>query len=245
MSPNPNPKVKSAFAEVKESSVADAVKTEAPPQDTEQRTEPVVIKTELDAYITERVKGQPRSLTEVVAIVEPRTSVGRMALPDELEKFSYDCTVGESCKVHLWAFDEDIRRWTYSNRGQFIFRWLTKNKRALDEALDVRGWVIVNRQYFPQLPKYIVSANGIVERGSAILGFMAVEKALKLRHAPAEKSTNRVRSRITNVARPGERPKFLMSGEMKGHQYMPQIKDQGDGEADVPGPGEIQPDRDF
>ena len=237
MSPNPK---------VKEESVEKETVVQATPVATEQESKPFVIKTELDAYITERVKGQPSSLAEVVAKVEPRTQVGRLSLPDELEKVSYDCTVmNPSCKFHLWGFDEERRKWDYTNRGQFIFRWLTKNKRALDEALDVREWVIVNRQLFPQLPKYLVSANGIVERGSAILAFMAVEKALRLRRAPVEKSKERVQSRISNVAKPGEEPRFLMSGAQKGHQYMPKIASQRDGEADVPGPGEIQPDRDF
>ena len=169
-----------------------------------------------------------------------------MSLPEELEKMSYDCTImNPSCKFHLWTFDEERRRWSYSNRGQFIFRWLTKHKRALDEALDVIGWVIVNRQLFPALPKYMVSANGVVERGSAILAFMAVEKALRLRHAPGEKSYERVKRQLTNVSEAGKEPRYRMAASKDAQPYMPKIASQAEGESDVPGPGEIQPDRDF
>lgn len=234
MSPKPNPKV-------------DSVEEQATPvtQEQPETARPMVIMTELDAQISERLKSQPSSLTEVVSRVEPRTLQGRMSLPAELEKLSYDCTVGETCQHHLWHFDERDRRWDYSNRGQFIFRWLTKHKRALDEAIDVKGWFIANRQLFPQIQKHNVSANGVVERGSSILGFMPVEKALKIRRAPGEKSREFVNSRITNVAGAGEEPKYMMSGSPRSHQYMPKMTPQREGEPDVPAPGEIQPDRDF
>jgi len=129
---------------------------------------PTVLLSEIDAHIHERMKAQPKTLEEVDIKVEPKRGDGkhRLSLPDELVPYL----------------------------TRYAFRWIFKSSRALDEACNVRGWVLVNRSHFPELPSYRLSVNGGVERGDNILAFMPKAKAEALRAAPGIRSKEMVTS---------------------------------------------------
>lgn len=168
----------------------------------ESESKPLTIMTESDAYISERIKGQPQSLSEIELVTkEERLGIHRLSLPDYFEPFSYDCTIGLSCKCHGWiekkvmyGLDKEMIRWEQSKRGKYVFRWLNKVKRALDFSINVRGWYVVSKGYFHDAPKILFSVNGGVENGDSILGFMPVSKALAIRNKPNQESDNRVKS---------------------------------------------------
>ena len=168
----------------------------------EQETRPITIMTEGDAYISERMKSQPKRLEDIeVTTREEKNGIHRLSLPDYFEQFSYDCTMGQGCIHHGWtkkevAYGLEVKmdRWEQTKRGKYIFRWLSKNKRALDQSLNVKDWFLVNRTFFGEAPKILFSVNGGIENGDAILGFMPVSKALSLRSKPSKDSLDRVNS---------------------------------------------------
>jgi len=168
---------------------------------------PLVILNEMDNYIAERMKGQPSTLAEVQvkADKEHEKVKHALSLPTELEQYGKE-----------WAF-----------------RWVNKNKRALDRALDVIGWTIVNRALFRGLPDHLFTANGSIERGDAILTCIPLKKAQEIRLKPAEISRERVRK--TPVQN-------LRKWENRGEQYYK--PDIGAAEKDLEKPGgvAIQPD---
>jgi len=167
-----------------------------------EEVRPFTIMTENDAYISERMKEQPKNLSEVEVIDrEEKLGIHRLSLPDFFEPFSYDCTVGVSCSHHGWVkekvsigLDKSMDRWTQSKHGKYVFRWLSKVKRALDYSINVRGWFLVNRSYFEDAPKILFGVNGGLENGDSILGFMPVKKAIYIREKPGKDSLDRVRS---------------------------------------------------
>ena len=205
---------------------------------------PTVIMSEEDAYITERAASQPATLDEVRQIkVHTDTTKSRLALPDYFERFSYDCTNGPACKVHAWAFDATKERWAYGNRGEFLFHWTKKVKRAIDHAMNVQEWLFVNRRYFTDAPGHLFSANGGVELGDVILFFLPAKQALLLRAAPGKRSNEAIRSRLTRV----KDGKVLMTAHPESEQfYVPDSVGGSDETTDrnetTPG---IQEDRDF
>lgn len=164
--------------------------------------QPITIMTEGDAYISERMKAQPKTLADIeVTTREEKNGIHRLSLPDYFEQFSYDCTMGQGCIHHGWTKREvsyglevKMDRWEQTKRGKYIFRWLSKNKRALDQSLNVKDWYLVNRTFFSEAPKILFSVNGGIENGDAILGFMPVSKALSLRVKPSKDSLDRVNS---------------------------------------------------
>lgn len=146
---------------------------ETPKQKTEEpkvsqdSSQPLVLVSETDAYIHERMKSQPRSLEEVpIEIRENTDTLHVLRLPRELDKFSKD----------------------------YSFRWLNKKKRSIDHALDVIGWTLANKVIFKDLPKHLFTANGSIERGDAILAFMPRRRAEAIRLRPAQISRERVRN---------------------------------------------------
>ena len=163
---------------------------------------PVTILSEHDAYISERMKAQPQTLTDIeVTTKEEKFGIHRLSLPEYFEHLSYDCTIGVSCKFHGWIckkvvynLDKEMDKWEQAKHGKYIFRWLNKNKRALDLSINIKGWYLVNRTFFKEAPKILFSVNGGVELGDSILGFMPVKKALYLRTQPSKDSLDRVRS---------------------------------------------------
>lgn len=149
-----------------------------------------------DVYVAQLAAGQPDTLLEA----EARTIfVGdgdhRLTLPKEIKE--------------LFA------------RKNYAPRWIFKDKRALDHAVKQRGWNLVTRVYFPELPNELFSATGVIENGDAILGFMPERKAHKLRTEPGLKSTERVKNL------PIEKWKDDPSGE---RYYKPDLSSEKDGE---------------
>lgn len=127
----------------------------------------LVIKTEMDAYISEIVKGQPQS-PEDIKVVDFTTIDGkhRLSLPEPLEK-------------------------KYGKK--YAFRWVNKKKDWIDRAIHIRRWLIVNRMYFSDMPKHLFTANGTIENGDTILCFMPMEQAESLRKEPRRISSERVK----------------------------------------------------
>lgn len=144
---------------------------EAPkPQPTEEREPTRVLLSDTDAYIHDRMKGQPKTLSDVE--VQERKQPDewhRLTLPPELKRFE----------------------------SRFAFRWLFKHPQAISQACDVRGWVLVNRTHFDSLPIHLFTANGSIERGDSILAFMPLDRAKKIREESGRKSTEAVRARLT------------------------------------------------
>lgn len=167
-----------------------------------EQERPITIMSENDAYIAERIKSQPQDIAQVEAKTkEENFGVHRLSLPEYFEPFSYDCTAGVSCKHHGWVTEKvsygigmEMDRHKQTKHGKFVFRWLSKVKRALDSSINVRGWYIVNTSYFPEAPRILFSSNGGVENGDSILGFMSVKKAIEIREKPSIDSINRVKS---------------------------------------------------
>ena len=163
---------------------------------------PITIMSEKDAYISERMKEQPQNLADIeVTTKEEKFGIHRLSLPEYFEHLSYDCTIGQSCKYHGWkltkvvyGLDKEMDRWVQTKHGKYIFRWLNKDKRALDQSLNVKGWYLANRSFFSDAPRILFSVNGGVELGDSILGFMSVKKALDLRTKPSRESIERVKS---------------------------------------------------
>ena len=170
----------------------------------EQEQRPFTIMTEKDAMISERMKSQPKTLKEIeteVVMVEDKEGIHRLSLPEFFEVFSYDCTRGIGCPHHAWKKEEihyglelKMARWNQGKRGKYIFRWLNSNPRALDHNINVRGWYLVNKTFFPEAPKILFGVNGGVANGDSILAFMSVSKALSLREKPSKDSLNHVDS---------------------------------------------------
>ena len=130
-----------------------------------KRPDPVVVISELDSYISERMVAQPKSLVDIeLKEKTPRKQEGILALPKELEEYA----------------------------SKYAFRWINKHKRSIDYHLDVVGWNLVNRIYFNDLPKHLFTASGSIERGDLILGFISMKKALELRDGPIRLSQERV-----------------------------------------------------
>ena len=203
-------------------------------------TQPLTIMTEHDAYISERMKDQPQVLDEIeVTMKEEKLGIHRLSLPDFFEPFSYDCTIGVSCSHHSWIkkkvlynLDKEMDRWEQTKRGKYVFRWLNKNKRALDFSINVRGWYLVNRSFFKDSPKILFSINGGVENGDSILGFMPVQKALAIRNKPSQESQDRVLSEEKkHEGHPAFYKAKLDSEKTEGDDFAPS--------------GALQEDRDF
>lgn len=146
--------------EPKEEKVEAKVRQQVETPERTERTERVLLST-ADAYIHDRLQSQPKNLDEIdVKVVDNEEHKHRLSLPDEL--VSYEKKYG--------------------------FRWLFKHKQAIDYACDVRGWLLVNRTHFSELPSHCFSVSGSIERGDSILAFMPIEKAELIRREPGEKS---------------------------------------------------------
>ncbi len=197
-----------------------------------QEAQPVTLVTELDAYISERIKGQPKNLAEIeVETKEERLGIHRLSLPEYFEPLSYDCTKGLSCQYHGWASErvtvnvdlkQTILHWKQSKHGNFIFRWLNSDKRSIDNAVNVKGWFIVNRTLFQEAPRILFSVSGGVEEGANILAFMSVKKAIAIRNEPALKSRERVKA---ETLKHKDNPNFyeakLTPEKAEGDDYAP------------------------
>jgi hypothetical protein len=164
----------------------------------EAENKPILLVSEDDAYIADRMRSQPKTLDEVIAVKEKRYAPGehRLSLPKELRLYE----------------------------KEFSFRWINKRKRAIDEAIDVKGWIIVNRVLFPDLPKHLFASSGAIERGDALLAFMAFKKAEDIRKAPGIKSSEIVKNQLAKGSEP--LPKG-QSGFYKPEDTSSEKEDQG------------------
>lgn len=173
----------------------------------QEEIKPTIILSEIDGYIHERLKEQPTSLKDVdVRMPDLQKTNDLLKLPKELE-------------VH---------------KVKYGFKWIYKKKMSIDRHLDTLGWVIVTKKYFPELPKRLFSAQGCVERGDAILGFIPIKRAEFLRSEPGRLSMERIKNL------PMEKWKDPDGGEK---YYKPDLTAEKDGQEIVAG---IQPDsKDF
>ena len=220
-------------------------KREVETTQTEQNQQPTLVMSELDSIIRERIKSQPSTIEQVDIAVSRVEAPGlhRLSLPPYFEQFSYDCTRGDVCEYH--ARDKKTGK-IISGRGRYIMRWIMKDKRAIDPALNVRGWYLVNRSYFPEAPKMLFGTSGGVETGDLILVFMTVEKALAIRKFPQQKSRDLLNSRMTPSKKKPNR--ILMTGNPDDENvYEPDMggdeAETGEGTAAIP--GSLQEGRDF
>ncbi len=117
--------------------------------DTSQTPQTLKLVSEGDAYILDRMKSQPKTIDDVAMLKPKQYALGkhRLSLPEELNQ--------------------------YENR--FAFRWVNKKKRALDEAIDLKSWVIVNRALFKDIPEHLFASSGGIEKGDVILMFYSKE----------------------------------------------------------------------
>lgn len=122
-----------------------------------------------DAFVYDRMKAQPKTLEDV-----------------ELKITGND----KDPNYHQLILPSEIK--AYENK--FVFRWLNKSKRALDYSCDVRGWILVNRTYFPDLPRHMFTVQGSIERGDCILAFIPKKLAEEIRKEPQERSKEMVDS---------------------------------------------------
>lgn len=130
--------------------------------------ETLVIKTEMDAYVSELIKGQPQSPDEIKVVdLSPGEGRHRLSLPRQIEK-----------KYGM----------------KYSFRWVNKKKDWIEHAKNERGWLIFNRVFFSDMPKHLFTPNGTVEIGDTILCFMPMEQAERLRRAPQDKSRDLVQN---------------------------------------------------
>ena len=148
--------------------VTPAVQEAEAPEPVTNSNGPLVLVSENDAYIHERMKSQSKTLEEINAkVIHDHDNKGHiLSLPREMEVYGND----------------------------YSFRWINKKKRSIDHALDVIGWTFVNRSFFKNLPKHLFTANGSIERGDAILAFMPRKRAEEIRLRPAQISRERVRN---------------------------------------------------
>lgn len=133
----------------------------------EKSPAPTVILSHVDAYIHERVKAQPKTRQEIDVKLEEKVNPEhhRLTLPYELDEF----------------------------KKKYAFHWILKSPRGISEACDIKGWVLVNKTHFPELPNHLFSVTGSIERGDLILGFMKLEKAERYRREVGELSTEKVK----------------------------------------------------
>jgi hypothetical protein len=142
-------------------------KTESPAQTERQN---IVIHSELDAMVMDRLKSQPKTLKEVdeEVIVQGEQTKHRLSLPDELLPYT----------------------------KKYAFCWIFKRKQAIDEAMDQMYYKMTNRLYFPDLPDHCFSARGVIERGDNILMFRPKRVDEEMRRAPGVESNERIKARM-------------------------------------------------
>lgn len=132
-----------------------------------------VLVSDLDAFVLDRMKSQPKSLDEIDVQVVTQRKEGehRLRLPEELEAY----------------------------KKKYAFCWIFKRKQAIDEACDLYHWVLCNRAYFPEVAKkapHLFTARGAIERGDNILAFRTHAVDEVMRKAPGIESTERLKNRF-------------------------------------------------
>ena len=182
----------------------------------------VTILSELDSYISERMKEQPTSLTEVANRVEVTNRSGshRMSLPTYFTQYSAD--------------DQKAA-------GPYAFRWVLKVKRSIDDHL-AKGWLFVNRAYFPDAPRYLFTANGGVELGDTMLAFLPIKQAKLMRERPAKLSQERLKGQMTTT---GPDTVLMTGNQHSPHVYQPELGAESAETSSASVPGVLTEGRDF
>jgi len=166
---SPKKRVEREFETIPDNKPADKeeyvekINKEAVPFVEQQKPELHVVMAQDDAYIADRIKSQPKTLDEVLLMKERQYAPGehRLSLPQELRQY----------------------------QNKVAFRWINKKKRAIDDAIDLKGWVFINRLSFKNIPDRLFSNSGAIERGDTVLMYMPLEMAERIRRTPGEKST--------------------------------------------------------
>ena len=146
----------------KQSEKKEAVQTATPMQN-------IVIHSEIDAFMIDRIKSLPKTLDEidVEVVAKPDGSRHQLSLPEELKPYE----------------------------EKYAFCWIFKRKQAIDEACDVYHYKFANRLYFSDIPEYLFSARGIMERGDNVLMFRPKRIDEEMRRAPGLESTEKIKLR--------------------------------------------------
>lgn len=131
-----------------------------------------VLRSEIDAFLQDRMRSQPKTLEEVETRVVEKPQAGKhqMSIPDELKEYE----------------------------KKFAFCWIFKHKKAVDEACNLYHWVICNKTFFPEIAKsapHVFSANGAIELGDNILAFRSRQVDDFMRKAPGLESAQRIKDR--------------------------------------------------
>lgn len=184
--------------------VKEDVKQEARVEQAEPKEQTFVIKTENDAYIHSRLRSQPQTIDEIKVSDEKITTEATniLKLPPTIQK----------------ALDS----------RELSPRWVSKDKRQIDRALDIRGWVIFNRALFPHIPKHYFTSNGTVENGDLILCCMSTKRVERLRQIPGERSSEKLKDLPMNRWKQS-------SGAEKIGYYKPAYTAEPDGQTAVAG----------
>lgn len=150
----------------------------------QEKAQNIIVHSELDGMLLDRIKSQPKTLDEVDAEVIEKPKEGRhqLSLPDELEPYT----------------------------KKYAFCWIFKRKQSIDEACDLLHYKLTNRSYFPELPDHIFSARGIIERGDNVLAFRPKKIDEDMRKVPGLESNERIKARM--VAHEGD-PNFYVPKE--------------------------------
>lgn len=170
MNPEPFKKTEKVETPSVQAALTPAVVPQAPAQSGVQMN---VMVSDMDAYILDTFKSQPKTLQDVEAIVveTPKDGRHRLSLPEELESY----------------------------KKKYAFCWIYKRKRAIDEARNLYYWVICNKTHFPEVaekrPSLFTSA-GAIEQGDEILAFRTHQVDKKMREAPGIESRDAIKNRI-------------------------------------------------
>lgn len=143
----------------------------APVQAETAKPQNIIVHSELDSMVLDRLKSQPDTLTAIDAevIVKPKDEKHALSLPDELLQYT----------------------------KKYAFCWIFKRKQAIDEACDQLHYKLTNRTFFPELPDHCFSARGVIERGDNILMFRPMKIDIEMRLAPGIESTERIKARTS------------------------------------------------
>ena len=157
------------------------------PEKVVERPQNIVVHSELDAMVLDRLKSQPKSLDEIDSevVVQPKEGIHKLTLPNELEPY----------------------------KKKYAFCWIFKRKQSIDEACDQLHYKLTNRSYFPELPDHIFSARGVIERGDNILAFRPIHIDEEMRKVPGLESLERIKART--VAHEGDPNFYVPQAESK------------------------------
>jgi hypothetical protein len=160
-----------------------------PVQPERQDVRNIVVHSEVDVMLLDRLKSQPKTLKEVddEVIVQPKEGRHQLSLPDELDPYL----------------------------GKYAFCWIFKRKKAIDEAYDLYHYKLVNQTLLnnPPLPDHLFSARGIIERGDNVLMFRSKKIDEEMRKIPGIESLRNIKAR--NEAHEGAPNFYIPESEEK------------------------------